>query len=328
MPANLPPHYFEVEKKLKASTDPSEKVVLMEELLSIIPKHKGTEKLQAMYKTKIAKMRNAAQKKSATAKHGPTHGIKRSGAGQVILVGAPNVGKSSLIQALTNAAPAVSSSPFTTHNASPGMMKYENIQIQLVDTPPITSDYMEVWLADLLKTSDALLFIVDLDALDPAEGMFSVMEKLNEKRIFCIPHDGEPINGPEFHKKTLMIANKSDSAKAGEAIEEIKEFLEVDLDIINVSTTGGAGLDELRRRVFDMLQVIRVYSKVPGKKPEMDDPFTLKKGATVMGMARTVHKDFSEKLQFARIWNATQYQGQRVNRNHVLEDEDIIELHL
>ncbi|MCK5055213.1 MAG: 50S ribosome-binding GTPase, partial [Candidatus Aminicenantes bacterium] len=192
MPANLPPQYMEVERQLKTAETNEEKISIYEELLSMIPKHKGTEKLQAMLKTKMAKCRSASQKKSATAKHGPSHTIKKSGAGQVVIIGSPNAGKSSLVKALTNADPQVSDYPFTTHTPYPAMMPFENIQVQLIDTPPITPDFMEVYHHELVKSANGVIVLIDPTESKPVETLQALLDRLREKRIEFIADDRQP----------------------------------------------------------------------------------------------------------------------------------------
>lgn len=329
MPTNLPPQYFEVEKKLKAAKDPREKISIMEELLSIIPKHKGTEKLQAMYKTKIAKLKLQTQKKTSGFRHSISYHIDKAGAGQIILTAPPNAGKSSLIRALTNAEPDIGDYPFTTHSASPAMMKYENIQIQLIDTPPITPEYFEFWQAEMIKTADGVLIMIDLGSTDPALDFLALLEKLLEKRIEIIPGMlDESESGSYIQKKALIVANKTDLPQAAAHIEAVKELLPPGTDLLLISTFQKEGLDELKARIFLLLDVLRVYSKTPGKKASTEDPFIFKKGNTVMDMAKSVHKDFALKLKYARIWGKGKYQGQKVNRDYELQDEDIIELHI
>ena len=329
MPANLPPQYFETEKKLKTAKNPEEKVSILEELLSIVPKHKGTEKLQALLKTKIAKLKSTAQKKPTVAKHGLSFYIDKAGAGQVVLIGMPNAGKSSLVKSLTNADPEIGDYPFTTRMPSPAMMQYENIQIQIIDTPPITPEYMEYWHAELIKGADGILAILDLSSQNPASDLENLRAKLKEKRIELIPKKHTiPSETSFFQKRALIVANKADSSFSEENLTAVKKALHPDFDLISVSTKTEDGLEILRAQIFSLLDVIRVYSKIPGKKVEKTDPFTLKKGSTVMSLARAVHKDFAQKLRFARIWSENKYQGQKVNRDHVLEDEDIIELHI
>lgn len=329
MPTNLPPQYFEVEKKLKTAKTAEEKVSIMEELLSIIPKHKGTEKLQALYKTKIAKLRTQAQKSGAAAKHSLSYHIDKAGAGQVILIGPPNAGKSSLIKSLTNAKPEIGDYPFTTHTAAPAMMQYENIQIQLIDTPPITAEYFEFWQAEMIKNADAVLLMIDLASADPSWDLLALMEKLKEKRITVIPASQEfPEDPYTFHKKALLLANKIDLPRANQNLSALKESLEPGFEPILISTLQEESLQALGKEIYELLDILRVYSKSPGKKPSLEDPFIFKKGSTLMDMAKAVHKDFAVKLKFARIWGTGKYQGQKVNRDYVLQEADIMELHI
>ncbi|NIM92056.1 MAG: TGS domain-containing protein [Candidatus Aminicenantes bacterium] len=329
MPANLPPQYFETEKKLKTAKTPQEKILILEELLSIVPKHKGTEKLQALLKTKISKLKSSAQKKASTARRSPIHLVEKSGAGQVVLVGPPNSGKSSLVKILTNANPEIGDYPFTTRQAYPAMMKYENIQIQLVDTPPITLDYMETWLPELIKGADGVLLILDLAESALFDSLMAVMMQLEEKRIkLVIVNKNIPEENRLFYKKALIVANKKDLVSKEKIDHLLKELSREKLETITISSLDQEALGELRKKIFFMLDIIRIYSKAPGKKATFDDPFTLKKGSTVSDFARTVHQDFAQKMKYARIWSEKKYQGQMVNRDHVLEDEDIIELHI
>jgi ribosome-interacting GTPase 1 len=329
MPANLPPQYFEKEKELKTARTAGEKIAIMEELLSIIPKHKGTEKLQALYKTKISKLRSQSQKRAAVSRHSPTFHIDKAGAGQVILTSLPNTGKSSLIKALTNANPDIGNYPFTTHSPSPAMMMYENIQIQLIDTPPITPEYFEPWHAELIKSADAVLLLMDLGSQDPESDLRKIREKLKEKNIELVPEDQEVSADKQFFlKRTLVIANKADLPGSDVCLDVLKSALDPEFHLITISALEESGLVELKKRIFTILKVVRVYSKMPGKKVDKKDPFVFPVGDTLMDMAKTVHKDFSQKLKFARIWGQGKYQGQKVNHEYVLQDEDIIELHI
>jgi hypothetical protein len=301
----------------------------MEELLTIIPKHKGTEKLQALYKTKIAKLKSQTKKKSATAKHGASFYVNRAGAGQVILIGPPNAGKSSLIRALTNAKPDVGDYPFTTHSASPAMMKYENIQIQLIDTPPITPEFLEFWQVELIKSADGAIILVDLANPDACLELLALMEKLKEKKVEFIPKSQTAASDSlVFYKKALIVANKNDTPQAQNATSDLQDVLDQGFSLISISTLQENNLDVLKKGIFEFLEILRVYSKIPGKKPSLNEPYVFKKGSTLMDMAKDVHKDFSQKLKFARIWGKDKYQGQKVNRDYILQDEDIIELHI
>lgn len=329
MPANLPPQYFETERKLKSAKTPQERLAILEELLSIVPKHKGTEKLQALLKTKIAKFKQQSSKKPAVARHGPTFHIEKAGAGQIILIGLPNSGKSKLVESLTNASPEVGDYPFTTHAPSPAMMAFENIQIQLIDTPPITEDYMEIWHVEMAKVADAILLVLDLSSPALADDFLLLDHKLKEKKIEIGAFPASSGEGESlFKKKVLIVGNKSDHPEAEKNLESFKAQIDPICPLVPVSANVGHHLERLKAEIFRLLDILRVYSKIPGKKVDRDEPFVFKKGSTLMDMARAVHKDFSAKLKFARIWNTDKYQGQKVNRDYKLQDEDIIELHI
>ena len=331
MPANLTPQYIDAEKKLRTAKTPQEKIEILEEMLALIPKHKGTEKLQAQHKSKLAKLREEMAKQPSV-KHGLSHIIPKQGAGQFIVIGTPNTGKSMLIKSLTGAEPEVGDYPFTTRVPAPYMMKFENVRVQLIDLPPLTSDIMESWQVELIKVADAALIVVDLSNAESPTLLESLIAKLKEKRVEFVAEDYVPPEEgpgpPQFKKRTLLVANKKDLDAGGDHLETLKFFFEGQLAILPVSSLLGEGLEELKKRIFSILHVIRVYSKAPGKKPDHNEPFVLKRGSTVIDMARAVHKDFAEKLAYARLWRGEEYTGQMVNRDFILEDEDICELHI
>jgi len=330
VPANLTPQYLEAERKLKTAKTPREKIEVLEEMLAVIPKHKGTEKLQAQIKTKIAKAKEEQQKKPS-AKHGLSYIVDKQGAGQVLIIGPPNSGKSTLIKSLTGAEPEIGDYPFTTRVPAPYMMKYENIQIQLIDLPPLTPDIMESWQLELIKIADAVLVVVDGSSPDSAGLLEALFAKLKEKRIEFVRDTeilAEESPVPAFRKRALLIANKMDLDARGENLEALKFFFENQLPLVPVSAARAEGMAELKKQIFSLLRIIRVYSKAPGRKPDHDEPFVLKRGSRVVDIARAVHKDFAEKLAYARLWREGQFTGQMVNRDQPLEDEDIVELHL
>ena len=329
MPANLTPQYIEAERKFKEAKTPEDKMKALEEMMATIPKHKGTEKLQAMIKTKMAKLRSAAQARPVVAKHGPSFHVEKTGAGQVIVIGPPNCGKSHLIASLTGAQPEIGEYPYTTRFSSPYMMRFENIKIQLVDSPPLNPDDIETGLAELIKTADGVLLVLDMADLDSASKLETLLSKLKEKRLELFSQSsGRTAETPLFIKKTIVAANKCDLPQAEENLAVLREFFGERFSFISVSAARGDGLEELKARIFGLLDIIRVYSKAPGKKPDLNDPFALKKGSSVNDMARAVHKDFTEKLAYARLWRGRAYNGQMVNRDFTLEDEDIVELHI
>lgn len=329
MPANLPPEYHKIEAELREARTAGEKIAIYERLIAVIPHHKGTDKLIAMYRQKIAKAREEGERQASTAKHAPTHKIERTGAGQVVVAGPPNAGKSSLVRALTGAAIEVADYPFTTRQPALFMMPYGNVKVQLVDTPPVTGELMETWFPETVKMADALVLVADLTDPDAAAVLEGIAGRLKERRIDLVPADADvPPPYFPFRKRTLLAANKIDAEGAARAFEELAVLVDGPFERRAVSAADGRGLEALRRAVFGLLRVVRVYSKIPGKKAERDSPFTLRTGSTVMDMARAVHKDFAEKLQYARVWNAAGLEGLRVNRDYVLADEDVVELHI
>lgn len=330
MPANLPPEYFEVEKTLRQAKTPEEKIAIMEKLLSIIPRHKGTEKLVALYRSKIAKLKEEIEHRPAVAKKGQLFRIEKSGAGQVVVIGPPNSGKSALIRALTGIEVEVADFPFTTRIAAPYMMPFENIKIQLIDTPPITADYMESWLTEMIKAAEAVLLVIDSSSNEAAGHLEMILNRLKEKKIELVSENVSiPADKFPFMKRMLLVLNKNDLPESERIVEEINTLFQPRFDQLSVSARTTDGLETLRQRIYQLLQVVRIYSKVPGKKPDYESPFILKKGSTIIDLARHIHKDFAEKLNYARVWNKTgTISGLRVTRDYVLNDEDTVELHI
>ncbi len=326
MPANLPPQYFEAEKTFREAKDPLEKIAALEEMLAIMPKHKGTDHLRAELRGRIAKLTQQAARKSGA--HRASLVIEKEGAAQLAVIGLPNAGKSRLIAAITNASPPIAEYPFTTHKALPGMMEFENIKIQLIDTPPLAPQAIEFWMPPLLRRADALLVVIDLSA-GPIAQMAAVTEQLKKMRVLIGEGDTEP--DTEFtvwHKKALIIGNKIDGAKAADNYEALKSKYEGRFPFIAISAAEGTGLEELKTRIYEVLDIIRVYTKAPGKKADPTDPIILKRGGTLADAAAAVHKDFRAKMKYARIWGSGKHDGVMAKRDHVLQDGDIIELHL
>ena len=326
MPANLPPQYFDAEKNFREAKDPMEKIAALEEMLAIMPKHKGTDHLRAELRGRIAKLTQLAAKKSGARRASMV--IEKEGAAQVAVIGLPNAGKSQLISTITNASLPVAEYPFTTHSATPGMMEFENIKIQMLDTPPLVPQAIEFWLPPLLRQADVLLIMLDL-ADDPLEQMAAIIAQLEKMRIIL----GEDVGGddPEFtvwHQKALIIGNKLDLDGAADNYESLKAKYEGRFPVIAISAKQGTGLEELKAKVYEVLDIIRVYTKAPGKKPDFTDPIVIDRGSTLADAAAEVHKDFAAGMKFARIWGSGKHDGVMARRDHILEDGDIIELHL
>jgi uncharacterized protein len=328
MPANLPPIYFEAEKRFRDAKTPESKIEALEEMLTIMPKHKGTDKLRADLRRRIAKLKEEAQQKKGGARRDTAYVIEKEGASQIAVIGAPNTGKSALVAGLTNATPEVAVFPHTTWKPTPGMAPYDNIQFQLVDTPPITRDYLDPWMADLMRRADMLLVMLDLHA-DPLQQLEETLAVLQDLRIFP---EGFPIPGelrkPPFIKKTLVVMNKVDTDNHLEDYQAFLELTEVNLPSIAISLRAGWNLKGLLELLYQLSEVIRVYTKVPGKEPNRSAPFVLAKMTTLEELAAKIHKDFVNKLKFAKIWGPKVYDGQMVQRDYVLQEGDVVEIHL
>jgi ribosome-interacting GTPase 1 len=216
---------------------------------------------------RVSKLKSAAETKKSIARHESAYHINKEGAGQVVIVGATNVGKSALVAALTHAAPQVAGFPHTTWKPSPGMMPVENIQIQLIDTPPLSREYVDPEMMDLIRRCDLILLMVDLQT-DPLQQFENTVALLEENHI------------------------------------------------VPLAT------------IVERLNIIRVYSKSPGKKPDRSSPFVLKIGSTIADFAVKVHQDFATKLKSAKVWGPSVFDGQMVQRNYVLHDGDVVELQI
>lgn len=328
MPANLPPEYLEAEKRYRAAKNPTEKLACLEDMLTLLPKHKGTDKLRADLRKRVSKVKAASQAKKGVSKRESAFQIDKEGAGQVVVVGPANVGKSALVARLTNANPEVADFPLTTWKPTPGMMPVENIQVQLVDTPPLNRDYVEPELLDLIRRSDLILLVVDLQT-DPVQQLEETVHLLEENRI--VPsHQRDKYEEERLLKfiPFLVLANKNDDESTDENLQIFRELTDNDWPMISVSTITGRNLEMLKNTLVDKLQIIRVYSKAPGKEPDLTAPFVLKRGSTVEDFAGKVHKDFVDKLKIAKVWGDVVFDGQMVQRDYILRDGDVVELHI
>lgn len=344
MPANLTAPYKAAEERFRKAVTPEEKIAALEEMLSVIPKHKGTEKLQADLKSRLAKLKRAPRKKPGS--RGPSHRIPGEGAGQIALVGPPNAGKSALVAGHTHAEPEVAPYPFTTREATPGMMPFRDVAFQLIDLPPLSDEYVEGWVYDLVRGADLVWLVLDVERA--MEGLEAVERLLAEKAIGLVPArlagdgEGEAAAGdgagtaepPEerrpgwSYQETVLVLTGIDRPDAREDLPLLEALIEIPYPRVAVSSETGEGIDALGELTFRALRILRVYTKEPGKEPDMDQPFTLPIGSTVDDLARTIHKEIAEGLKFARVWGESTHDGQRVQGGHPLEEGDVVELHV
>ncbi|MCU0576596.1 MAG: 50S ribosome-binding GTPase [Desulfobacterota bacterium] len=328
MPANLPPTYLEAERRYREARTTEEKIEALEEMFALIPKHKGTDKMQADIKKRISRHKEEAQKKKGAAKQKSVFSIEKEGAAQVMVIGPPNSGKSSLITALTNAEPEIAPFPHTTHKPTPGMAPYENVQFQLIDTPPVAAEYVDPLMMDLARRVDIVVILLDITT-DPIGQFEDIIRIMGEYRIFpdgsAVP---EGTRKPVFFKKVFIVVNKVDLPAREEDFQTFMELTELKIPALPISILNGTNLDVFLRKIYDMSGIIRVYSKNPGKDPDLDEPFVIPKDSTLEELAGRIHKDFMSKLKYARIWGRTVHDGMMVQRDYVMQDGDIVEIHL
>ncbi len=330
MPANLPPQYLKVEDEYRKAQNAETRLEKLREMFRLLPKHKGTEKLQSDLKQKISQLKDEQARGKATAKKGGvSYHVPREGAGQLMLIGPPNAGKSALLAALTSATPEVAPYPFTTRLPQPGMMKWEDVAVQVVDLPAISVEFVEPWVPNVIRSGDAAVLVADLASDDVADETLAVLERLEQSHTELVgelPFDNE--DEATRHLKTVMAPNKIDAAGARERLEILREWFEPRFPIVPVSALTGEGLESLRTASYHLLGMMRIYTKVPGKPADRARPFALPIGSSVLDLAREIHRDFEHSLKSARIWGTGVFDGQAVKHDHELHDGDLVELHV
>ena len=381
MPANLPPEYLKVEQQYAQAKTLEEKIRLTEELIRLAPKHKGTEKLLKMLKRRLAKLREEAERKRAkkSGRSVQTFAVRKEGCAQVVLLGFPNSGKSSLLRLLTSAEPEVADYPFTTVRPEPGMMEFGDVQVQLVEAPAVIEGSalgrgLGPAPLSLARTADAVALVIDLSS-DPVQqlktlvgeletvkvrlnrrppavsfeprssggieikggelvegGEAAVRRLLQEMRIHnaslvirepvTLDAVRDAVEGRTVYKPAIILATKCDLPGAGENLRRLESEVSGGFKIVPVS----GETSKLKEEIFRSLGLVRIYTKPPDGPPS-EKPLVLREGATVMDVAKAVHKDFERGLKFARVWGSTKFPGQQVSRDYVLKDGDIVELH-
>ncbi|MGE3409577.1 MAG: GTPase [Pirellulales bacterium] len=330
MAANLTPQYLKAQEEYRRAQTAEEQVQWLEVMLKEIPKHKASEKMQADLKTKLAKAKKDVEVERKSGHKGHSVKIPRQGAGTAVIIGGPNAGKSQLVCRLTRATPEVAPYPFTTRVPTPGMMPWEDVQVQLIDTPPITTDFFEPYMQGLIRGSDVVLLLADLGADEGIEQLQELLDKLGgtKTRLAAASSLDEEDVGLSY-TQTLLVANKIDAPDAAERLALLHELCPLDFPEFAISAEQGTGLEELRGAIFRALDVVRVYTKTPtAKAADMQRPFTIRRGGTVLDVAGLVHKDFIEQFKFARVWRSSLHDGSQVKADHTPQDGEIVELHV
>ncbi len=328
MPANLTQQYLKAEAEYRRASTPEEELDCLQVMLRELPKHKGTDKLQAELKQKISKLKKELQQPREARRGGGVR-IPRQGAGRCVILGGPNAGKSQLMRSLTRATPEVALYPFTTIQPVPGMMPWQDVMVQLIDTPPITADFFDPVTQGLVRGADLALLMVDLGADEGIEGLQEVLEHLGstKTRLAAESYLDETDIGVSY-TRALLVPNKIDLPDAGERLQLMHEFCPVDFPEFVISAREGAGLEELRDTIYRLLDVVRVYTKLPSaKQPDFERPFTIRRGGTLREIAELIHKDFANSLKFARVWGTAVHDATQVKGDYVLHDKDVVELH-
>lgn len=390
MPTNLPPDAKKKWAEVEATKYPRERLQRMEEFLSLVPKHKGTMKLRGQTKKQIAILRKEIEEKKRrkAGKGGPKFFIEKEGAAQIALIGLTNVGKSSLLSAVTNAKVEVSSNPYNTREPVPGIMDYQDIQFQLVEAPALMegSAVGRAWglqTLALARNADGLILMVDLsqDSIEQLSLILGEMEKarilvskpkgrveverkfmgaglriiLIGRLVNCTMRDVEEllrsyrvadavvkISGEAnldevedaifestVYKPAVIVANKIDLEGSEANLKLLESYVGDKLPILAVSCENRCCLEKLGETMFNVLNIIRVYTKEPNEKEFSKKPFILKRDSTVYNLAKNIHSDFSKKFSFAKVWaKRLVFSPQKVGSAFVLEDGDIVEIHV
>jgi ribosome-interacting GTPase 1 len=345
MPANLSPEYKDAQEAFRRARDPEQRLECLREMLRTIPRHKGTEHLQAEIKTRIKELTDelGGPRKGAT-RGSPELIVRHEGSAQVALVGPPNAGKSSLHARLTASHAVVGPYPFTTKYPLPGMLLHEDVQLQLVDLPAVDEGYLEPWMGGALHGADAVALVLDLAEPGCVDQLETIERRLRDKKVTLVPSleaaseaavaerdDPETAVPDPFRTRlpTLLLLNKADRFADPEAeLLAFRELARGPFVALAVSAESGHGLSSVGPALFDLLRIVRVYSKVPGHAPDRGRPFTLRGGGTVRDVAQQVHRGMADALRFARIWGrSAEFDGQQVSAHHVLADRDVVELH-
>ncbi|MGZ0170316.1 MAG: GTPase [Planctomycetales bacterium] len=328
MAANLTVKYYLAEEAYRRAQTSEERLRRLEVMLQVIPKHKGTDHLQAAIRARIKEARAEVQAERDAPKQGRTFRIPRQGAGTVVVIGAPNSGKSRIVAELTNADPEVADYPFTTREPFPAMMVCRDVLIQLVDTPPVSHTPIEPYLVNYVRTADLVVLAFDGSSDDAPDETLNVIQQFESRKTLLSQKTG--YDEGDFSKlrvQTLLAATRAADPDAAVRISLFREAMARDIPVAQVELQSDDSCDSLRNAIYESLGLIRVYTKAPGQTAVYEKPFAIPAGSTVETLAERVHHDFVARLKFAKLWGPGGHDGQQVGRDHVLQEADMVELH-
>lgn len=333
MPANLPPQYIKLEEEFRRERDNHRRLELLQRMLAEIPKHKGTDHLQGELKSKISKLKSQLEtaKKTGAIRHAASDHVPKEGAGQLVLFGPPNGGKSSIVGAVTNAHVEITGWPFATRKSVPGMATWENVRLQLVDTPSIAPEFTDPAIFNIIRACDVAVLVLSLGDDDLLDRCQHVVERVHEGKVRLLGlAEPDPRWPTALEKRTIVVGTGWDLDGADIRLTLLRAAAGEDVPVLPVSISRQEGLESFLRTGFGMLDLMRVYTKSPGHEPDLDDPILLPSGGNVGDAARLIHKEIAERLQYARIWSKgkAHLDGPRVPADHQLTDGDILEFHV
>ena len=330
MAVNLTPQYHEAEDRYRRAKTVPERLVCLEQMWIELPKHKASEKLQADLKSKLSHARDELENTFVGVKkaRGLSSKVIRQGAGQILLIGPPNSGKSQALAALTDANPEIAPYPFTTRLPQAGMMFWEEVRVQLIDTPPITSEVLDPGVLSLIRQSDACALFIDLADDDGIFQTLAVIEKLAENKTHIVGVLPEGIEDWTLvFVRTIIVGTKGNSEGAAQRAEVVKSLLPDGFKFFICDCTTGLFLSEIKTAFWKVLEMVRVYPKKPGKASSKEDVISLGEGSTVQDMAGAIHEELREKVKAARLWGpSAKIDGSVVSKHHILNDCDTVEL--
>ena len=362
------------------TTDIEKQIKDIEDEIFNTQKNKATEHHIGKLKAKLARLRGEVEKRKSAGTKGKGFSVKKSGDASVGLIGFPSIGKSTLLNQLTDAKSRVGSYDFTTLDVIPGMMNYNGANIQILDLPGLISGASDGKgrgreILSAVRNVDLILFMIDAQHRNHvdlmAEELFKAGLRLNQKQpevvikktgqgginvtsTVKLTHLNEElissiaseyvINADIIVRENItedqlidafiqtriyvpafVIINKIDLISNEEQKQRVQEIRSSGWDVLSISAVKGAGLKELRKKIFSELKFIRVYMKPVGKKADMDEPLILKEGSTVEDACRKLHRDFKEKFRYAHVSGpSAKHDIQKVGLDHVLKDKDLL----